>query len=384
MTDRDPARGGRGQAGSRLREARAARGWSQSEAARELVALGRRRATPVAAAPSLKTLLSRWENGHAQPEPQYRTLLAELYRRSAGELGIDDAVGGAEHGTGAQRLRAAVAAGGVPESGSWQAQLDAVVRLDAEFGVAGAGALAPALVAELEGRLVHALTAAAREAAARVLTGAAALAGAQALDRGEPDVAWHFGDRARTAAVVSGRPVAEAAALAGMAAALVAAGDTGGAVTLLEHAPADGPPAARARVAAALGQARAAGGEAAASGAAFSAAFAAVEQAAREDAAAPVHIDAARPATVFELADMHRRHGHALVALGDADADAPLRLALTAGPRTARHRAALHADLALALASGHPAEAADHARAARAIALRIGSVRIPEQLSGAP
>ena len=64
MTHRDRPSG--------LRAAREARGWSQSEAARELASLARSRDTPVASAASLKTLLSRWENGHSAPESQYR------------------------------------------------------------------------------------------------------------------------------------------------------------------------------------------------------------------------------------------------------------------------------------------------------------------------
>ncbi len=362
---------------SPLREARTARGWSQSEAARALVALAERHATPVAAAPSLKTQLSRWENGHAQPEPQYRSLLAELYGRSVGELGLQHAEAGP--GAGAERLRAAVAAAMTPDGGPWQAQLDAVVQLDAEFGAAGAGALAAVLVEQLTARFVHALTPATRGATARVLTAAAALAGNQALDRGEPDAAWRFGERARSAAVECGRPVAEAAALAGMAAALVEAGDAAAAVTLVEHGPPGGPDAATARLAAALGQARAALGDAEAAGAAFTAAFSAVER-----AAPPPVVDAVEPAVAFELAELHRRHGHALATLGDTEATVPLQLALAAGPRTARHRAALHADLATVLAHERPAEAAEHARSARAIALRIGSVRISNQLAGTP
>jgi transcriptional regulator with XRE-family HTH domain len=382
MTDRP-------QEGTALREARAARGWSQSEAAREIVALGRSRGIPVAAAPSLKTLLSRWENARAQPEPQYRALLAALYGRSAEDLGIADVPAGPAPGSGAERLRAAVAAAALPDGGHWQAQLDAIQQLDARFGVAGAGTLATALVEQLEDRRAHSLTPATREAASGVLAGAAALAGAQALDRGEPEVAWRLGDRARAAAVEAGSPVAEAAALAGMAAALVEAGDAAAAVTLLETAPASGPLAATARLAAALGHARAASGDAAAAGAAFTKAFGATGSAADpETEAAPepasLRVDAVRPAISVALADLHRRHGHALVALGDPAAAGPLHTALSAGPRTARHRAALHADLARALAAEHPTEAAEHARTARAIALRIGSVLIPNRLAGAP
>jgi hypothetical protein len=46
-----------------------------------------------------------------------------------------------------------------------------------------------------------------------------------------------------------------------------------------------------------------------------------------------------------------------------------------------RHRAAVHADLALALAPEHPGDAAEHARAARELAERIGSARTQARLS---
>ena len=71
-----------------LREARRDKGWSQTAAdarLRELAEAGR---VEVASAASLKTQLSRWENGTVPEEP-YRTLLAELYERDLGELGID-------------------------------------------------------------------------------------------------------------------------------------------------------------------------------------------------------------------------------------------------------------------------------------------------------
>ncbi|MDL5155384.1 hypothetical protein [Actinomycetospora termitidis] len=71
-----------------LREARRDKGWSQTAAVsrlRELADAGR---VAVASAASLKTQLSRWENGTVPEEP-YRTLLAELYERDLADLGID-------------------------------------------------------------------------------------------------------------------------------------------------------------------------------------------------------------------------------------------------------------------------------------------------------
>jgi transcriptional regulator with XRE-family HTH domain len=71
-----------------LRDARRDRGWSQTTAVARLRELADRGQVDVASAASLKTQLSRWENGTVPDEP-YRTLLAELYDRELGELGID-------------------------------------------------------------------------------------------------------------------------------------------------------------------------------------------------------------------------------------------------------------------------------------------------------
>jgi transcriptional regulator with XRE-family HTH domain len=71
-----------------LRDVRRDRGWSQTTAVTRLRELAERGRVDVASAASLKTQLSRWENGTVPDEP-YRTLLAELYDRELGELGID-------------------------------------------------------------------------------------------------------------------------------------------------------------------------------------------------------------------------------------------------------------------------------------------------------
>src|SRR3954468_8875780 len=65
-----------------LRAARAARGWSQTEAAGALAELASTRGVAVASAASLKTQLSRGENGHAPPDTPYRALLGALYAGS--------------------------------------------------------------------------------------------------------------------------------------------------------------------------------------------------------------------------------------------------------------------------------------------------------------
>ncbi|GLZ44704.1 hypothetical protein Acsp06_08890 [Actinomycetospora sp. NBRC 106375] len=71
-----------------LREARRDRGWSQTTAVARLKELAHQGNVDVASASSLKSQLSRWENGTVPDEP-YRTLLAELYEREISDLGID-------------------------------------------------------------------------------------------------------------------------------------------------------------------------------------------------------------------------------------------------------------------------------------------------------
>ena len=53
----------------------------------ELIRLARWKKIDVASAASLKTQLSRWENGHVTPE-YYQPLLCEVLKATPGELGF--------------------------------------------------------------------------------------------------------------------------------------------------------------------------------------------------------------------------------------------------------------------------------------------------------
>ncbi len=70
-----------------LQAARLARGWSQTRMVSELMRLARWKKVDVASAASLKTQLSRWENGHVTPE-YYQPLLCEVLNATPGELGF--------------------------------------------------------------------------------------------------------------------------------------------------------------------------------------------------------------------------------------------------------------------------------------------------------
>lgn len=74
-----------------LKQARIARGWSQSRAIAELQRLAQQRSTRLPAFSSMKTELSRWENGHRVPDAFYRSLLELAYGVDSAGLGIAQA-----------------------------------------------------------------------------------------------------------------------------------------------------------------------------------------------------------------------------------------------------------------------------------------------------
>src|ERR1700712_5056239 len=71
-----------------LRDARDALGWSQPRAVQELIRQAKARGLTLTNPSSMKTQLSRWENGHVVPETMYRELLRAAYGRTDAELGL--------------------------------------------------------------------------------------------------------------------------------------------------------------------------------------------------------------------------------------------------------------------------------------------------------
>lgn len=74
---------------TRLKTVRQARGWSQARLMLELERVGQARGTPVPGRASLKTQVSRWENGHVVPDELYAALLAEVYDTTPADLGLE-------------------------------------------------------------------------------------------------------------------------------------------------------------------------------------------------------------------------------------------------------------------------------------------------------
>jgi len=73
---------------TQLMAARRARGWSQLRVAVELETRGARRRLTMPSRTSLKTQLSRWENGHVRPHEPYVGLLTEIYELTPTQLGL--------------------------------------------------------------------------------------------------------------------------------------------------------------------------------------------------------------------------------------------------------------------------------------------------------
>ena len=73
---------------TQLMAARRARGWSQLRVVVELESRGARRRLAMPSRTSLKTQLSRWENGHVRPHEPYVGLLAEIYELTPAQLGL--------------------------------------------------------------------------------------------------------------------------------------------------------------------------------------------------------------------------------------------------------------------------------------------------------
>jgi transcriptional regulator with XRE-family HTH domain len=75
---------------TRLRAARDAHGWSQGRLVHELTRRAEARHLGVPTRESLKTEVSRWENGHKTPDETYRQMFREIYGLTDDELGFTD------------------------------------------------------------------------------------------------------------------------------------------------------------------------------------------------------------------------------------------------------------------------------------------------------
>ena len=124
---------------SRLSTAREERSWSQARLMSELERRGRLAGVPVMSRASLKTALSRWENGHTVPDRQYCRLFREIFGLTDVELGfaIEPAVVSGNLAEGDLELRTRISAAARVDSAMveiLQMQTDNIRRLDRRLG----------------------------------------------------------------------------------------------------------------------------------------------------------------------------------------------------------------------------------------------------------
>ena len=79
------------EAATPLQRARLELGWKQSRVIALLTAEAQKQGIQIAAPASLKTMLSRWENGGGQPDSTYQRLFCAIYQRDEDDLGFTDA-----------------------------------------------------------------------------------------------------------------------------------------------------------------------------------------------------------------------------------------------------------------------------------------------------
>ncbi len=279
---------------------------------------------PIATMTSLKTKLSRWENGKEQPSQIYRRLFREIYGRTNPELGFPDEP---EDDPEAAELRSRL---GIARTVDAQTvdiflhQVNQIRQIDRRFG-----AITQLDQLRIQIEQVHQLLSyragPQRSALAGVLVEACTLAGWQALDRAALGQAWSHYERAKAAAREADSPALLAHATAEQAFVLIDLDETTAAIDQLAHARniAHGAtaPLLCAWLAAAHGEVLAAGGQADDAQRAF------------DIANALIPADPLDPALPF-LADAHldRWRGHALARVGAPEAIDQLTSALARLP----------------------------------------------------
>ncbi|MDQ3764553.1 MAG: tetratricopeptide repeat protein [Actinomycetota bacterium] len=331
---------------------------------------------PIANKASLKTKLSRWENGKEQPSEIYRRLFREIYGRTNTELGFPDEP---EEEPEAAELRARLTIARTVDQETVQVfrhQVDHARHVDRRFG---ALTQLDQLRSQID-QVQHLLTYRAgpqRPALAGVLVEASTLAGWQALDRAALGQAWAHYERAKAAAREAESAALLAHATAEQAFVLIDLDETTAAIDQLAHARhiANGAatPLLHAWLAAAHGETLAAAGHADDARRAFDTA---------SDLLPADPIDPALPFLFLGDSHLDRWRGNALARVGAPDAIDQLTAALTRLPAGfIRARTGLLVDLAYAHAAGDRDAALAYAQQARRLAAQIKSDRQQRRLN---
>ncbi len=251
-------------------------------------------------------------------------------------------------------------------------QLMTTRRLDRQLGAVVAHEEVQAKIGQVRQLFTHSLTGGTRERLAILLAELHALAGWQALDLGNVMDAWQHYEDAKKAALESGSTPHVAHATAEQAFVLLDIGETRAAVDMLaatrENSEPKCSPLLRSWLAAAHGEALAAGNEQAASLHAFDTAAEVLPSDSTEQEG---------PYVALDTIHLARWRGHALARFGNSEAVNVLVAALDhLDPSFTRAETALRVDLAVALTAIKSLEEANlNAALAAQLATNIGSTR---------
>lgn len=361
-----------------------ARGWTRARLILELRKAAQTRKTSLPSDDSLRRMIREWANGRRGLSGFYAELLGIVFQTPF-HVGMPDDASVEERDHSdldqsnelAQRLATAA---NVDRSlvALLEAQTDNFRLLDRRLGARRLLAQTELHVAQITDLLTYSLPGGHRDLLGAAAAEAAALAGWQALDLGNPQKAWEHHETAKTAAKDSGNPSVVAHVTAQQGYALLDLGQSAQAAALIrfarETAGRQVPAILRSWLWAAEAEALAAAGRG-------SEARHAIDEASRllpSDCTNPE-----LPFVVLDATHLGRWRGHCLARLGAKEAVDELSAALNRlDPSFTRAAAALHTDLALAYSVRGEHEAArTEAALAAGLATQTASVRQQRRLS---
>ena len=357
-----------------LRRTRAEFGWKVPRLIAALRRCARQAGLALGSDKSLKTTISRHENGRVAPGDDWRKLYRLAYGRTDEELGFTQPAGSAEAMRPVDDLRHRIATARRVDLDlvrQMQQQVHHIRLLDRRLGAPSLLEQTRSVITTLTELVSHSLRPSIRAALSVVLADASALAAWQALDVGAVQQAWGHCEVAKTAAREAHSPMLLAHAMGEQVYTLHDLGRLTDALELVREAQTllsrSGPPlllcwlhAVEAETQAALADEQC---------------RRTLDRSAELLPAKPD--DPELPYLALNAAHHARWRGHCLAQIGDAEAISYLAVALDRMDTSfVRAEAGLRCDLAQALASqGELDEAREHLRCARRLANQVGSVR---------
>ena len=359
---------------TKLKQLRSERCWSQARVIYELGRISTAQQIGIMNPISLRTALSRWENGHVQPDSFYAGLLAQAFGCRVSDLGLttpESRAGEAEQSELAVRLASSQLVD-ARVLAAFELQTQTIRQLDRRLGAPAVAEQTRAHVAIMNQLLAHATSSTISQPLASALADAAALAGWQSLDAGRTNEAWAQYELAKNAARAAGDEALLAHAQGEQGFVLLDLGRAGEAQQMIRDARTRHEQALPARLRSWLLIAEA---EAAAAATDIASCHNALEAAA---ASLPSYAaDEDLPYLTLDAHHFERWRGSCLARLGDKEATAHLETALDElDADFIRARGALHLDLAEAFTALRVRDAAVlHLGHARSFAAQTGSVR---------